>query len=81
MINRWLVWYLESLNWLTNVQDLDVAVALWKYGIMKDLHGFSLIECLPIFINTVSADIFFSLGRMIRMVLLQTSFILSNQLW
>ena len=86
MINRRLVWYLESHNLLTNVQcafrsrrctvdhlvrfetfcreafihnhhlvsvffDLEKAYdTTWKYGIMRDLHGFGLRGHLPIFI-------------------------------
>ena len=89
MINRRLVWYLESHNLLTNVQcgfrsrrstvdllvgfetfyreafihnqhldsvffDLEKAYdTTWKYGIMKDLHGFRLRGHLPVFIAIV----------------------------
>ena len=92
MINRRLVWYLESHNLLTNVQcgfrsrrstvdhlvrfetfsreafihnqhvvsvffDLEKAYdSTWKYGIMKDLHGFSLRGHLPIFIAIFLKD-------------------------
>ena len=88
MINRRLVWYLESHKLVTNVQcgfrsrrstvghlvrfetfcrdvfihnqhlvsvffDLENAYdTTWKYGIMKDLHGFGLRGCLPNFIST-----------------------------
>ena len=86
MINRRLVWYLESHSLLTNLQsefrsrrstvdhlvrfetfcreafihnqhlvsvffDLEKAYdTTWKYGIMKDFHGFGLLAHLPIFI-------------------------------
>ena len=92
MINRRLVWYLESHNLLTNVQcgfrsrrstvdhlvrfetfcreafihnqhlvsvffDLEKAYdTTWKYGIMKDLHGFGLRGHLPIFIAHFKKD-------------------------
>ena len=92
MINRRLVWYLESNKLLTNVQcgfrsrcstvdhlvrfetfckeafihnqhlvsvffDLEKAYATtWKYGIMKDLHGFGLRGRLPNFISSFLHD-------------------------
>ena len=76
MINRRLVWYLESHNLLTNVQcgfrsrrstvnqhlvseffDLEKAYdTTWKYGIMKDLHGFGLRGRLPNFISSFLKD-------------------------
>ena len=89
MINRRLVWYLESNKLLTNVQcgfrsrrsTVDHLVrfetfcreafihnqhlvsvffylekATWKYGIMKDLHGFGLRGRLPNFISTFLQD-------------------------
>ena len=88
MINRRLVWYLESHNVLTNVQcgfrsrrstvdhlvrfetfcirnqhlvsvffDLEKTYeTTWKYGIMKDLHGFGLSGHLPIFIANFLKD-------------------------
>ena len=95
MINRRLVWYLESHNLLTNVQcgfrskrstvdhlvrfemfcryafihnqplvlvffDLEKAYdTTWKYGIMKDLHGFGLRGRIPNFISNVLKNISF----------------------
>ena len=95
MINRRLVWYLESHNLLTNVQcgsrskrsmvdhlvtfetfcreafihnqhlvsvffDLEKAYdTTWKYGIMKDLHGFGLRGRLPNFISRFLQDRYF----------------------
>ena len=92
MINRRLVWYLESHNLLTNVRcgfrsrrstvdhlvrfetfcredfihnqhlvsvvyDLEKTYdTTWKYGIMKDLHGFGLQGHLPIFIAIFLKD-------------------------
>ena len=76
MINRRLVWYLESHNLLTKVQcgfrfcvarliilldlvflDLEKAYdTIWKYGIMKDLHGFGLRGRLPNFISNFLQD-------------------------
>ena len=89
MINRRLVWYLESHKLLTNVQrgfrskrstvnhlvrfetfcreafihnqdlvsvffDLEKAYdTVWKYGIMKDLHGFGLRGRLPNFSSLI----------------------------
>ena len=92
MINRRLIWYLESNKLLTNVQcgfrsrrstvdhlvrfetfcreafihnqhlvslffDLEKAYdTTWKYGIMKDLHGFGLRGRLPNFISRFLHD-------------------------
>ena len=100
MINRRLVWYLESHNLHTNVQcgfrsrrsTVDHLVRFetfcreafihnrhlvsvffylekaydttWKYGIMKDLHGFGLRGHLPIFIAKVLKDRSFKVQEM-----------------
>ena len=97
IINRRLVWYLESHKLLTNVQcgfrsrrstvdhlvtferfcreafihnqhlvfvffDLEKAYdTTWKYGIMKDLHGFGLRGRLPNFISNILQDRSFKL--------------------
>ena len=60
MINKRLVWYLESNNLITKLQSGSRAERStndnWRYGILKDLHNFGMKGRLPNFIKSFFED-------------------------